>query len=422
MKKTRLLLTTMALALVSTFQAQAQCDSVNYQADACNDDFNYVTASIETDRSVLLGDVYYMHSQASGHPWGQTTNPVAMDAVFGAGNWTQELFETADAAALFSAATSLIYMDGSDGSTNEMNTFIADNQAEMEAWVNNGGFLFVNAATNEGIGSPVGFVDISIPDTANTSDVTAVDVSHPAFVGPLATGTAFSGTDYAHNSVTGSGLTSILIATGGTDIILAEGLFGEGYLLVGGMTTPNYHSPAPDAVNFRTNLLFMMATFPEITTCHEDETVSVIEGETYTLPDYVADGDVIVENASTTTQDPAPGTLIASGAGMLTVTFTAENGSIVTDECSFVLTVEEVLGVNETAINAFSIFPNPASTSFQVKGDFTVANVAVYNVLGQKVMETLTNTVNVSSLNTGLYLVTVTDTEGNKATKRCIKK
>ncbi len=421
MKKTRLLLSTLALALVSTFQSQAQCDSANYQADACDDVFDYVIQPVMNNKSVLLsGDVYYLQA-STGHPWGQTTNIDAMNAVFGTGNWTQDTFLAADAATLFSDDTELIYLDGSDSGAPELNTFITNNQAAMEAWVNAGGYLFFNSAS-QGPDVPVGFDDIILTYTPQQASVDAVDATHPVFVGPLTTTTTLTGNDFSHNVVTGTGLTTILTGTGNTEIVLAEGLFGEGYLLVGGMTTPNFHSPSPDGVNFRTNLLTMMATFPEITACHEDETVVVTEGETYTLPDYVADGDVIIDNATTTIQTPAPGTLIASAAGSVTVTFTAENGSIVTDECSFLLTVDEVLGVNETAVNAFSIFPNPTTSSFAIQGDFSVASVEVYNLLGQKVISISSNNVDVSNLNTGMYLVTVTDTDGNKATKRCIKK
>lgn len=425
MKKTRLILASLTLALFSTISAQAQCNSVNYQEELCTENtLEFNTTPINLERSVLPGDAYYLHSSNAGHPWGQTTNIAAMDAVFGPGSWTQEFFESVNAGTLFSDDTSLIYIDGSDDSTIALNTFITSNQGLMETWVNEGGYLFINAGTNQGVNIPVGFGDVSIPDTANTPSVTAADATHPAFVGPLTvTTTTLTGNDYAHNSVTGSGLTSILEDTNdNTNIILAEGIFGEGYLLVGGMTTPNYHTPVTDAVNFRTNLIFMMANAPEITDCYEDETVPVIEGETYTIPDYVDEGFVTANNITSITQDPPAGTIIDSNTGTQTITFTAINDSIIEDECSFVLTVDEILGTSESAINTFSMYPNPTKSTFQIEGNFTIAVVEIYNLLGQKVIGSTSNQIDVSNIKAGMYLISVTDTEGNQASKRLIKR
>ena len=57
--------------------------------------------------------VVYIDS-AVGNPWGETNNEASMDGVFGAGNWTDSNFETANTGTLFSASTDFIFMEGGD--------------------------------------------------------------------------------------------------------------------------------------------------------------------------------------------------------------------------------------------------------------------------------------------------------------------
>ncbi|WP_189342893.1 HYR domain-containing protein, partial [Ulvibacter litoralis] len=104
---------------------------------------------------------------------------------------------------------------------------------------------------------------------------------------------------------------------------------------------------------------------PEIT-CPADQTVDPGAGNLfYEVPDYFATGEATVTDNCTdpvtiTTQDPAPGTLLPDGTYTITLTATDEYGNIGT--CSFELTVESVLGVNdiELEIANVSLYPNPA--------------------------------------------------------------
>jgi gliding motility-associated-like protein len=64
-----------------------------------------------------------------------------------------------------------------------------------------------------------------------------------------------SGSYYGHALIIGTGYTSVLVDSDGPiRVVLAEKCWGAGRVMVGGMTTDNWHSPAPNASNFRANL------------------------------------------------------------------------------------------------------------------------------------------------------------------------
>jgi hypothetical protein len=71
-----------------------------------------------------------------------------------------------------------------------------------------------------------------------------------------------------------------------------------------------------------------------------------------------------------------------------------------------------VAGVNDNALNGFVFYPNPASSSINLKAKSTINNVAVYNLLGQQVlnqkMDTISGEINVSTLSSGTYVMKVT--------------
>jgi gliding motility-associated-like protein len=206
------------------------------------------------------GDKYYIKS-AGAEPWWGTSNPDAMNAAFGA-DWTMEAFETAVVATVFSPTTGFVFIDGSDSQASELATFLAANLTAIEAWVNAGGRLLLNSAPNEGGNIVFGFGGVLLNYTAfdysltHIWDITVLDVAYPALVGPLVpTSSAMSGTYYGHATITGGGCTPIAIETGNpSKVVLAEKCWGSGRVMFGGMTTHNFHSPAPNAGNWRSNL------------------------------------------------------------------------------------------------------------------------------------------------------------------------
>lgn len=93
-----------------------------------------------------------------------------------------------------------------------------------------------------------------------------------------------------------------------------------------------------------------------------------------------------------------------------------------------VTTTVTALGTNEFNIeNSFSLYPNPANASIAIglKDGITVKDISIYNTLGQlvKAVDAVENTsfsVDISDLNSGIYLIQIVSDKG-KATKKFVK-
>ena len=207
----------------------------------------------------------YLRSN-TGAPWGSTANETAMDRVFGAGNWQDLRYETVNPTAVFSAATSFVYMEGSDATALELQSFLTANLSLIEGWVGGGGRLFLNAAPNEGGGMYFGFgVNLVYPDASGTAGV--FSPMNPIFAGPFTpVGTVWTGSSFSHATVTGTNL-SIIITNSDGRVVLGEKQVGSGLVLFGGMTTDNFHSPQPQASNLRANIISYAATFVSCSNC-----------------------------------------------------------------------------------------------------------------------------------------------------------
>ncbi|MCH9681101.1 MAG: thrombospondin type 3 repeat-containing protein, partial [Deltaproteobacteria bacterium] len=198
----------------------------------------------------------YVRSTVSA-PWGSTSNEQSMDQVFGAGGWDDLRYETVDPAVLLSPLYTFLYMEGSDSNALELEAFLLANQAALEAWVNAGGTLFLNAAPNEGGNQMWGFGGIVLTYPNNAGTGSAVDPTHPIWNEPfLPTSPAnFTGNSYAHASVSGPGLIPHIMSAAGGDPNLAELDFGSGRVMFGGLTTANFWTPMAESINMRSNVI-----------------------------------------------------------------------------------------------------------------------------------------------------------------------
>ena len=74
------------------------------------------------------------------------------------------------------------------------------------------------------------------------------------------------------------------------------------------------------------------------------------------------------------------------------------------------------LGVNEHVKAAVQYYPNPAKNVLNFSSDSNVSDVAIFSLLGQKVLETKVNSnegqINVSNLASGNYIVQATTENG----------
>lgn len=80
-----------------------------------------------------------------------------------------------------------------------------------------------------------------------------------------------------------------------------------------------------------------------------------------------------------------------------------------------------VVGLDENALTSTEIYPNPMNDILHVKGE-NISEVMVFNAVGQQVLFVENkNEIDVTSLNSGLYFVKVTDDKGNVVVKKVIK-
>ncbi len=208
-----------------------------------------------------IDSVVYLRSIV-GSPWNSTGNETALNTAFGAGNWQDLTFEEATVGAVFNPNIKLVFMDGSDDGAQEMETFVNANRVLIQNWVAAGGSLVLNCAPNEGDGMYFGFgVGLNYIDFMPTGAVVAA--SHPIFNGPfLPVGTVFTGNSFGHASVSGTDLLPLIVNPANGRIALAEKTWGLGRVLFGGMTTPNFHAPSPNAANLRANMLVYAGAAP----------------------------------------------------------------------------------------------------------------------------------------------------------------
>ncbi len=97
------------------------------------------------------------------------------------------------------------------------------------------------------------------------------------------------------------------------------------------------------------------------------------------------------------------------------------NAAIITNTVS--TTVVENLGVDEFGLDRMiQLYPNPASSSLQVKTSKTIffEKANVYSTLGKRIIETKQNQINLETLSAGIYLVEVVTDKGS-VTKKIVK-
>jgi len=82
------------------------------------------------------------------------------------------------------------------------------------------------------------------------------------------------------------------------------------------------------------------------------------------------------------------------------------------------------VSVRDNKANAVKLYPNPAVNDLYISGKTAQSKVEIFNVVGKQVKEysNVLQSVNVSGLNTGVYLIRLTDVNGKTVTSKFIKK
>lgn len=172
---------------------------------------------------------------------------------------------------------------------------------------------------------------------------------------------------------------------------------------------------------------------PPDVVCPADQMQSVISGEQYSVPDYFGTGDATASDYCTNpvtdlSQDPPPGTMLS--AGTYTVILTAEDLNGNAGNCSFELTISEILGI-ETLNNGIgiSLLPNPIwheEVVLMNTENVDIQHVAFYDITGRliKTFEiqdpVIEKTFDVSFLQTGNYIAVIS-TKTNRVVKQIVK-
>ncbi|WP_068761276.1 M36 family metallopeptidase [Aequorivita soesokkakensis] len=167
---------------------------------------------------------------------------------------------------------------------------------------------------------------------------------------------------------------------------------------------------------------------PEIT-CPANVTVQVNVGDQFTLPDYTGDASA-TDNCNpdpVITQDPAAGTMV--GAGVTTMTMTATDAAGNADTCTFTVTVEEVLGLEDSEFyNNISLYPNPTTGLITLMNKTTaqLENAVITDVNGRTIKTIdlseagVETNFSLESLATGMYFIKI-NAENTSIVKRIVK-
>ena len=138
--------------------------------------------------------------------------------------------------------------------------------------------------------------------------------------------------------------------------------------------------------------------------------------------------DNCTDPVSITTQDPAPGELIPDGEYTVTLTAEDEYGNVGT--CTFQLTVESELGVDDNSLSSsIAMYPNPADGQVTItnKSNIALQDAVVYDINGKLINQyDLRNmqgeqVIDGSALASGVYVVQITS-DKSSVSKRLIKK
>jgi hypothetical protein len=90
---------------------------------------------------------------------------------------------------------------------------------------------------------------------------------------------------------------------------------------------------------------------------------------------------------------------------------------------NFVISIAETLDINKNTITGLNVYPNPVSngTLYITSSSNSEKLIVIYDVIGKQIMNTITanNTVNVSDLKNGIYIVKITE-DGKTDTKKLI--
>jgi len=99
------------------------------------------------------------------------------------------------------------------------------------------------------------------------------------------------------------------------------------------------------------------------------------------------------------------------------------SGAVCTGTATHKVTVNDcpTSGINDLDINSISAYPNPATDVLNIQSYETVESVSILSLDGKVLSTTYGQKVDISNLNSGVYLYRVTSTKGESAVSKFVK-
>lgn len=171
-----------------------------------------------------------------------------------------------------------------------------------------------------------------------------------------------------------------------------------------------------------------------IVSCPSIQLVNPGAGNLYTLPDYFGTSEATAVDYCTSpitilTQSPNPGTQLADGVH--TITFSAEDASGNIGSCSFDLTVDSTLGLDDNlnVLKGVKLYPNPTSSIVKIQNlsNIKLSRLTIYDIMG-RVINSIDlkqmgedKEIDLSTFESAVYLFEIHSEQG-KLVKSVVKK
>lgn len=205
------------------------------------------------------------------------------------------------------------------------------------------------------------------------------------------------------------------------DMILNGGAWSSLYVLTGGVIDANWnlvgHASVADGTESTTNSILMSKPAAPVKSSSSFSSSGVASGKKFVpTSNKELEGYNVYRNSTMldyTTETNYTDVVTESGAYEYYVTAVYDNGE---SDPSNIWTVDVTTGIDDRLAHSTQVYPNPASEIVNIKSEFTINSVSVYNYAGQMIrIETVNETeyrVNTSDLNSGIYFLQINTIEG----------
>lgn len=137
-------------------------------------------------------------------------------------------------------------------------------------------------------------------------------------------------------------------------------------------------------------------------------------------PDSHNDGLTFEQSLYTNGTNGTKVAFIKVNGGDHTWYYTPQNDiDYATEIYNFFASCMSPVGVDENKAQTFSVYPNPANTFVNIAGE-DIDNICIYNAIGEKMLSTNEQCINVSDFANGLYLVRVVFNNGESSSQNLL--